>query len=577
MHRMNRQIRDEAGSALITALLCTVVMLGLGMALLAIVDTQARESASERTRDRAFNLAESVLTSEAFVLGRNWPEQASTVGAPSLCSVAGPGFGEEINATTPSLLPEVARLRNNLDASYDPAADPAFAGASWKVNICDDNSPATVWEESLRTNPSYDANKNKLMWVRAQATVDGKTRSLVGLVRVNLSPALNPRYALVSGGLADDLGSTVNVLTNNGLLGKVVSGLLTTTPTVAADTTIGAPTPNGVTGLRCGALDIKDGSTCVTGTLGAVTGPPPGGVPLVGNLVTGGKIENFPTTTAATEEAIARLRQQAKTALTYTPESAGTAPTASPNPLLNPNDTAPSVVTPCTINGTPNQDTVIFIEKVGVGAGGSVGGPGDQYCSIDVSVAKRYKAIVVGSGRVVIRGNNTTTLASNTGVNTFTGVVYALNLQRHPVTSGGLGLGDVAGREVLRVDKGAHVRGGVNADGKSAKVGIYPPPLTIDTTALKNALVPLIPCEVPPLVCLLRTTVQALSGVLALVDGLVGALGLDPVVSNLLGQLNPQRAQYGSAITADVAVINALTVHGASGVVTGSFRDLQAR
>ena len=70
---MRRLRDDESGAALITALLCTMVMLALGLALLAIVDTQASESTDERTRDRGFNLAESVLTSEAFVLGRNWP------------------------------------------------------------------------------------------------------------------------------------------------------------------------------------------------------------------------------------------------------------------------------------------------------------------------------------------------------------------------------------------------------------------------------------------------------------------------------------------------------------------------
>ena len=50
VRRMIRRLRDdEAGSALITALLVTVVMLALGFALLSIVDTQASESATERT------------------------------------------------------------------------------------------------------------------------------------------------------------------------------------------------------------------------------------------------------------------------------------------------------------------------------------------------------------------------------------------------------------------------------------------------------------------------------------------------------------------------------------------------
>ena len=85
---------------------------------------------------------------------------------------------------------------------------------------------------------------------------------------------------------------------------------------------------------------------------------------------------------------------------------------------------------------------------------------------------------MIGSGRVVLRGNNTITPASaTTTANTFRGLVYALNQQRTT-------LGDAATptREVVRIDKGAHVFGGVAADGKSAQVGIYPPGLCSVTT-----------------------------------------------------------------------------------------------
>ncbi|MCW3011945.1 MAG: hypothetical protein JWO90_2349, partial [Solirubrobacterales bacterium] len=76
----------ERGSTLITALLAALVMLALGLALLSIVDVQAKQSGVERTRDRAFNLSESVLTSHAFVLGRNWPASAVTTGAGTIAA-----------------------------------------------------------------------------------------------------------------------------------------------------------------------------------------------------------------------------------------------------------------------------------------------------------------------------------------------------------------------------------------------------------------------------------------------------------------------------------------------------------
>lgn len=56
-----KRLRNERGSILVTALLVMAAMIPIGFALLAIVDTQARQSGQERTRDRAFNLADSAL------------------------------------------------------------------------------------------------------------------------------------------------------------------------------------------------------------------------------------------------------------------------------------------------------------------------------------------------------------------------------------------------------------------------------------------------------------------------------------------------------------------------------------
>ncbi len=122
---IRRLSHDETGSVLVTALLVAMVMLGLGLALLSIVDTQASESGTERSRDRAFNLSESVLTSQAFVLGRNWPGTVPA-GNPA-CSTT--PFGDPLGAATPSST-ESARLRRNLDGNYNPAVDSAYTGAT---------------------------------------------------------------------------------------------------------------------------------------------------------------------------------------------------------------------------------------------------------------------------------------------------------------------------------------------------------------------------------------------------------------------------------------------------------------
>ncbi len=133
-----------------------------------------------------------------------------------------------------------------------------------------------------------------------------------------------------------------------------------------------------------------------------------------------------------------------------------------------------------------------------------------------------FKALVIGSGRVVLRGDNT----ANGG--TFTGLVYALNEQRTT-------LGDAAipSREIVRIDRGAHVVGGVAADGKSAQVGVYPPPVCN-------------PAALLGLGCL------------------IGAL------TNMLGVLN----NYNPAIQSSVSTMNAVKIYDSTAVVAGTYRDI---
>jgi len=569
LRHVSRVRDDERGVALITALLATMVMLALGLALLSIVDTQASESTSERSRDRAFNLSESVLSSQAFVLSRYWPSVVPPVEGELTCNVMAAGFGDIIGSTAPAV-DAVDRLRGNLNAS---STDTAYKDASWQVNMCDDDGTTTVWNDGLlTTQKNWDKNLNNLIWVRVQSTVENKTRALAGLVRVRTAEPFKSKFGMVTGTVNDDLGTTINTLNSNAA-GGVLGSLLGTTPTVAVDPTQTATTPpsSGVTGLRCGALDMEliPASTCIAGTLGALGSTD--GLPIVSTQLTGGTLVQYPTLTTASAGSIAQLRAQAIATKTYYSSSAGAASTA----------TSGAAATPAcdfsTNTGVRSADTVVFIEKVGTG---------DEYCRVDVGSGVRWKALVIGSGRVIIRGNGATTAApvftANPEVaqtNTFSGVVYALNLQRLAVADGGMGLGDAAapGREVVRIDRGAHVKGAVNTDGKSGRVGIYPPAMTIDTNALVDSFFPCTNAILQAVSCLDNATVKALSGVTAIVDDLIARVGLANVVAGLLTQLTPQRAAYGSAITSDVTAIKRVTVYGTAGVVAGTFRDLQVR
>ena len=547
-HTMTRRMREERGSAMITALIATILMLGLGLALLSIVDTQADQSAQERTRDRGFNLSESVLTSQAFVLGRSWP---STPPLPNpSCGVDGAGFDDTIRQSTGTTA-AAARLRANLDASY---TDAAYDGAKWLVNICDDDG-TTVWNDTLLNQKTWDSNSNKKVWVRAQATVAGKTRAVAGLVQVRQSSAVDSSFGLVSGSLVEDLSATTRTITNAPVLNGLTTRLLNDSPPVAADLPTYPVPSSGVTGLRCGLLDqLGQAKTCIPGSIAALSDT----IPIIDDLVNGGKITQFPSTSSSNASTIGQLRTQSKTPPgVYMSTALGSGSAAG----------APS----CGITTPSNPETVVFIEKVG---------NGNQYCVVDVSTSRRYKALVIGSGRVIIRGNNTITPYSTETTNRFTGVVYALNLQTADQTS------NTPLTPLVRIDQGARVRGAVHADGKNAQVALIAP--DFDTGALVTGLL----C--PGLSCALAPTLNGLFGTLG-VSGTVNALingqcletvlgictvSLPPLaggVAAVIAGIGGQIANYGSAIRSDVDVIKALQVYGASGVVSGTFRDLQAR
>jgi len=541
--RLTKRVRqDERGAALITALLCTMVMLALGLALLAVVDTQAGESSNERTRDRAFNLSESVLTSEAFVLGRNWP--TPIVGGYPACSAA--EFGAAIDDSAAAAA-AAERLRPNLNASY---TDDAYSAAPWRARVCDDDIlGTTVWSDAVLANQSGDANGNGKVWVRAQSTVDGRTRAVVGLVSVREIAAVNPRFGLVAGSFSDDLGPATSAITNAAVLSDLKLGLLTTYPPVAPDPDNPVPA-SGVTGLRCGLLNqATEVKTCVTGAMAGLSA-----LPAFDTLVTGRTYEQYPSVSSTDEDTIGQLRKQATDASTYVPTTSG--------------DNNPDNAPLCSLPAGAGANTVVFFERVG---------NGDQYCYIDVGLlkSKAYKALVIGRGRVVIRGSGTiTNYESAPESNRFTGVVYALNLQTadHSLAT--------PTKELVRIEKGARVTGAVHADGKNAKVALIAP--DFDASALVDALIPCTDIAT----CALRVTLKAL-GVPALItrltsgtcllDSILGCVVQAPSVASVVGNITSQLTTYGSAIHSDVDVIKALEVYGASGVTPGTFRDLTPR
>jgi hypothetical protein len=166
---VKQRLRGERGTAIVAAIVVMVIMLGLGLATFATVNTQQSQSGRERTSESAFNLTEGALGTQAFILSRNWPG-TSTRAYPSTCT----------SASTNSRCPDPTRLA----AIYDQVD---FAsGVSWTTNVRDDGGGnANFYDDtSVMAQPSWDANRNRKVWVRSQAIVRGKKRTIVAVVKL---------------------------------------------------------------------------------------------------------------------------------------------------------------------------------------------------------------------------------------------------------------------------------------------------------------------------------------------------------------------------------------------------------
>jgi Tfp pilus assembly protein PilX len=184
-----KAVRDERGAALVVAIIVTGIMLTVGLATISWADNGFRTSGEERVRESSFHLADTVLDAQIFKLGTNWPN--ATNPAPA-CS----------DAAQPAGCPSEATIAQTFDGTdYG-------AGYDWSTQV-QDNGGAVV---SLYTTagaagqPAYDANGDGKVWVRAEATVRGEKRSLLGEVRAEKVPLAFPRNAIT----ADHFSTTNN-------------------------------------------------------------------------------------------------------------------------------------------------------------------------------------------------------------------------------------------------------------------------------------------------------------------------------------------------------------------------------
>jgi hypothetical protein len=176
------RLKQDDGIAMVVAIMLMAMMLSLALVAIKLADGQATTTAKQRQRESAFNVAEAALNAQVTQLSQHWAD------------ISGVGTGACPGAT---YCPGSAEL-----TSLIPSADTNVA-VVWKTNVYDDIKPLDgYFADSLVTNqPSWDANGNGKVWVRAEATVRGHTRVIVSLVQKQTQLESVPHAAIVAGAL----------------------------------------------------------------------------------------------------------------------------------------------------------------------------------------------------------------------------------------------------------------------------------------------------------------------------------------------------------------------------------------
>lgn len=217
---IRRRLAGEEGWTLVTAVLLMSMMLGLSLATYSVVDTQQRQSADTRKRETAFNVAEAALNAQIYALSREWPGQGYATDPFQPCTQASTGTRCPSSQTLADL--------------FNPSPDTTGA-LSWRTEVHDNDAPVPQFysETTTRARPGYDANGDGRLWVRAQATTRGKTRTLIALVRTQEQAEALPRAALITGRL--DISNLGQKTIIDATGGSSASGLVAVrcTPTVS--------------------------------------------------------------------------------------------------------------------------------------------------------------------------------------------------------------------------------------------------------------------------------------------------------------------------------------------------------
>lgn len=221
MLRLLARLRAEQdGNVLVMAVALVALMMVMGSSALSIVDTQTDVTKTERQHESSFNLAEGVLNAQTFVLARRGTGGAGSAAFPEAC----------VSGATHALCPDEAQL----ERSFASATQNDYDGETgWTTRVRDNPTGTYYSPAAVAAAARYDANGDRQLWVAAEATVRGRSREIVALIRVEDRPVTFPSYALLSGAFATS---------NNGR--KVIVDVTDPTSLGIAVRCVGTPSKN---------------------------------------------------------------------------------------------------------------------------------------------------------------------------------------------------------------------------------------------------------------------------------------------------------------------------------------------
>lgn len=198
---------------LVTALVIMAILMVAGMTTLALTDSNTARTRKDLANESALNLTEGVLYAQAFTLGKLWPGP-NRASFPSLCTSAAATTGQcpsrDMLAAANSSAPNAAAFRDlltNADVSWTARVRDNYGALASSYDPAVADGPLTGAGGTCPAPCSRDFNNDKVMWVQARATVRGKARNLVALMRMEQLSEAVPSSGLTAGAF---------MVTNNG-------------------------------------------------------------------------------------------------------------------------------------------------------------------------------------------------------------------------------------------------------------------------------------------------------------------------------------------------------------------------